>query len=340
MLSNSGHDSRGRYSGDIAGDQGGEWSLVNWYNYSYGGWDYILRHPSPTVRYYIKEFAIQAAQNDNIGYDQSERYTFWTQLAASGYHPMNIQVPCEADCSAGVLAIVKAVGYVLGNPALQNVSIYGYTGNERAILTSAGFVALSDSKYLTSDAYLLAGDILLNEANHTCICVTDGSMAESSEAPAMDEKNFYFKTQTLGFGATGLDVWRGQMLLKSRGFYEGKIDQSFGPLTQKAVIDFQTAAGLPTTGQMDDAFWATILGLEKLNGYWVVNPTCIGFTANKSVLIGQEFLKASEYYKGALTWTFDEELRQAVIAFQRDSQELTINGMLDKPTLRWIIGED
>lgn len=61
MLSNCGHDSRGQYSGDVAGDQGGEWALVNWYNYPYGGWNYILRHPSSAVRYYIKEFAIQAA---------------------------------------------------------------------------------------------------------------------------------------------------------------------------------------------------------------------------------------------------------------------------------------
>ena len=339
MLSNSGHDSRGRYSGDIAGDQGGEWSLIPWYNYGDGGWDYVLRHPSPTIRYYIKEFAVQAANNNNIGYDQSERYSFWHQLAASGYYPMNIKVPCEADCSAGVLAIVKAVGYVTGTPALQNVSIYGYTGNERAILTAAGFVALSDRKYLTSDAYLLAGDILLNEINHTCICVTDGSMAETSEKPAIDDSNFYFRTSTVGFGSVGLDVWRGQMLLKSRGFYKGEIDQSFGPKTKEAVIEFQSVAKLPRTGEMDDAFWATMFGLEKLNGYWVVNPTCIGFTANKSVLIGQEFLKASGYYKGSLTWSFDEELRQAVIKFQKAAKKLTVNGKLDKPTLKWMIGE-
>lgn len=93
---------------------------------------------------------------------------------------MNITVPCEADCSSGVLAIVKAVGYVIGDAALQSVNQTGYTGNERAILTAAGFQVFSEPKYLISDNYLCAGDILLNEENHTCICVTDGIYAESS----------------------------------------------------------------------------------------------------------------------------------------------------------------
>ena len=180
MLSNCGHDSRGQYSGDVAGDQGGEWTLIPWYNYPYGGWNYVLRHPSQAVRYYIKEFAIQAAQNDNIGYDQSNRNSFWEQLTVSGYYPMNIKVPCEADCSSGVLAIVKAVGYVVGDNALKNVSQYGYTGNERAILSAAGFEVLNGSAYLTSDNYLYAGDILLNEENHTCICVTNGAYVQDS----------------------------------------------------------------------------------------------------------------------------------------------------------------
>ena len=46
----------------------------------------------------------------------------------------------------------------------------------------AGFEILTDSKYLTSDVYLLAGDILLNDVYHTAINLTNGSKAESSDA--------------------------------------------------------------------------------------------------------------------------------------------------------------
>lgn len=65
---------------------------------------------------------------------------------------------------------------------MKNVSIYLYTGNMRAGLKAAGFEVLTDSKYLTSDAYLLAGDILLNDGAHTATNLTDG--AKSSGAGA------------------------------------------------------------------------------------------------------------------------------------------------------------
>lgn len=65
---------------------------------------------------------------------------------------------------------------------MKNVSIYLYTGNMRAGLKAAGFEVLTDSKYLTSDAYLLEGDILLNDNAHVATNLTDG--AKSSGAGA------------------------------------------------------------------------------------------------------------------------------------------------------------
>ena len=47
---------------------------------------------------------------------------------------------------------------------------------------AAGFEVLTENKYLTSDAYLLAGDILLNDGAHTATNLTDG--AKSSGAGA------------------------------------------------------------------------------------------------------------------------------------------------------------
>jgi len=341
MLSNCGHDEYGRYSGGAAGDQSGtEWYICDWYDYPYGGWNYVLRHPDPTVRHYISEFGIQAAHNDFIGYDQCERYTFWQQLAASGYFPMHISSPCEADCSSGVLSMVKAVGYILGRLELQNVSIYGWTGNEREILEAAGFITLTDPVYLTSGDYLLGGDILLNKKNHTCVCVSDGSKAVD---PSYDDC-FLFRTKSAGKGDEGIDVWRGQMILRSRGIYGGKVDSFFGDKTEASVLEFQKLAGIRQTKRLDLDTWATLVGLPSIDGYWVASPCCIGFVANKTVLLGQEFLKASEYYNGPLTWTFDENLRQAVIEFQKAATQVTdtieVNGKLDKPTLRWMIGEE
>lgn len=185
MLSNCGHDEHGAcYSGGQAGDQtGSEWEIRSWYRYSGNGWTHVFRHPNPKVREEIAKLAERAAKNDKIGYDQGERWTFWNQLKVSNYDPAQITVACETDCSAGTLSICKAVGYRLNIAALKNINQNGYTGNQRAILKAAGFEVLSSNKYLTSDKYLLRGDILLAEYHHTCINLTDGSSVRTSFSP-------------------------------------------------------------------------------------------------------------------------------------------------------------
>ena len=167
MISNCGHDERGKYTGGQAGDQTGqEWAVIPWYNRP---WNVVLRHNDWKVREKIAELAKKAAENNHIGYDQGDRYTFWEDLKAVGYDPSKITRYCETDCSAGVAAIVKAVGYLLNVENLKNVSIYCYTGNLKAALKKAGFEVLNDQKYLTSDKYLLPGDVLLYEGHHTAI---------------------------------------------------------------------------------------------------------------------------------------------------------------------------
>lgn len=181
MISNCGRDENNKYRGGQAGDQtGGEWAVIKWYNRP---WKCILRHPDAKVRKIIAEMAKAAAQNNKIGYDQNERYTFWQCLKASGYDPAKITVACEADCSSGVAAIVKAAGYRLEIKKLKNISIYCYTGNLRAALKEAGFEVLTDSKYLSGDTYLMEGDILLNDSCHTAINITTGVKAAETEAP-------------------------------------------------------------------------------------------------------------------------------------------------------------
>lgn len=181
-IANSGHDENGRYSGGKAGDQtGSEWEVRSWYNRP---WDCVARFDK-AVGEDIAKLARNAADNDKIGYDQSQRTTFWNQLKnAKDYDPKNITKACEADCSAGVAAIVKAVGYRKGLAKLKAVSTDLYTGNEKSILKTAGAKILADSKYLTSDAYLLPGDILINERSHTAINLTKGSKAGGAKKPA------------------------------------------------------------------------------------------------------------------------------------------------------------
>ena len=174
-ISNCGHDENNKYRGGEAGDQkGNEWEVIDWYNRP---WKCVLRYPDAKVRKMIADMARAAAENDLIGYDQSQRYTFWEHLKASSYDPAKITVACEADCSSGVAAIVKGVGYRLEIQKLKDLSIYLYTGNLRAGLKAVGFEVLTESRYLTSDKYLLEGDIILNDSAHVATNLTNGSKA-------------------------------------------------------------------------------------------------------------------------------------------------------------------
>ena len=140
-----------------------------------------------TVRELIAQLGEEAAHNDLIGYDQAERWSFWKQLQAAGYRPAKITTPCEADCSAGVISIVRAAGELLGVNNLKHLSAT-YTGNMRTGFRTAGFQVLTASKYLTSDKYLRRGDILLNDAHHTAINLTNGT-AVVPITPAALEKS-------------------------------------------------------------------------------------------------------------------------------------------------------
>jgi uncharacterized protein YraI len=172
-ISNSGSDENGRYHGGAAGDQtGGEWCLRPWYSRP---WSCVLRYEKDArVGQKLAELGCAAALNDKIGYDQYQRDTYWSQLKAAGYDPSKITAACESDCSAGVIANTRAVGNLLGIPALANVNAT-YTGNMRSGFRAAGFTVLVDAKYTQGCSYLLPGDILLYDAAHTATNITVGS---------------------------------------------------------------------------------------------------------------------------------------------------------------------
>ena len=173
MIANSGHDENGKYWGGKAGDQTGtEWQIREWYSRP---WTHVFRYPVKEVRNQIATLAEAAARNDKAGYDQWQRTTFWAQLEASGYRPENIKTACEADCSAGVAAIVKATGFLMNIDELKAVSPDMYTGNAIRILTDAGFSMYTDKAFLESDQYALRGDIYMAKGHHMCINLTDGS---------------------------------------------------------------------------------------------------------------------------------------------------------------------
>ena len=255
LISNSGSDERGKSSGGKAGDQTGkEWKLISWYS---SPWFCVLRYPDTKVADLIADMARKAALNDNIGYDQNQRTTFWRELEKVGYEPDKIVTPCEADCSAGVTAIIKGAGYRTYKHALMELPETLYTGNLRQYLVNAGFQCLTDSKYLTSDAYLLPGDVLLHDNKHTAINLDRGSKAGGGSTVDIP-------MTVLRKGSKDPEVKTLQRLLNAMGYRDenGKelvVDQSFGKKVEYCVKSFQSKNGLEADGVVGRATWTKVL---------------------------------------------------------------------------------
>ena len=238
FISNSGSDENGRATGGKAGDQTQkEWTIRGWYNRP---WDCVLRHPDTNVARKISELAIKAARNDKIGYNQNNRNSYWLLLRSAGYDPAKITTPCDADCSAGVIANVKAVGYLLGITKLQNIWAT-YTGNMRQAFYEAGFQILSGNKFLTSPDYLLPGDILLNDVHHTATCVSTGIYAKKTTESTTPTTTPTTSTATQSQSTSG--KWIGivnKNNAKARTWAGKKYDQvSFSPLKKGTKIEIQ-----------------------------------------------------------------------------------------------------
>lgn len=251
-ISNSGSDENGNYKNGKAGDQTGrEWYIRDWYNYP---WNCVLRHPLAEVRACLATQAVKAAENDNVGYDQLQRDDYGIELAKADYDPSKITRPVESDCSAGVIANTKSTGHILGIPELQHLSAT-YTGNMRAAYKAAGFYVLTESKYLKHSDYLLAGDILLNDAHHTCTVITNGAKASGTVTLPLVKR-----------GSTGAAVEDLQEKLNAASYRNKKtldVDGEFGPLTQSQVIHFQMDRGLDPDGEVGPITWAALIEATK-----------------------------------------------------------------------------
>lgn len=327
MISNSGHDERGKYSGGKAGDQtGGEWAIIPWYNRP---WNCVIRFPDANVRERIASNAEKAANNNNIGYDQGERWTYWDNLKKVNYDPAAIKTPCESDCSAGVLSNVKAAGYQLNNAALKNVNQNGYTGNMKDILKAAGATILTASKYLTSDKYLLRGDILLYEGHHTATNLTNGSLSGASNTSSSTSKpsSGSSKSSNVLNGQKWINSNYGTLIKK----YHGVLLNADGQYGSKS-----RAAALCVWKDLVNRKYGKILNRSNTT----FGSSCK--EAAKKALVKlkdsgtfpylvQFILSAKGYYTGSMNANYDGTTKKAVIKFQNDNN-LSADGVVGANT--------
>lgn len=313
LISNSGHDENGRYSGGRAGDQTGtEWALIPWYSRP---WKCVLRHPNSAVRAKIAELGVKAAKNDLIGYDQGQRDTYWQHLKVSNYDPSQITIACEADCSAGVIANVKAVGHLLRIDALKNLKAT-YTGDMRSAFKVAGFNVLTDKKYLNGPDYLLAGDILLNDGLHTATNIADGAeMGGNANANIGSGRN------NVADGQRWLNSNYGDKILKCCGA-KLRVDGEYGTKSRWAALAvWKDLMNRKYSTKLDPANKNFYNSCKKV----APNATVSRGTQGTFTFLVQFILAAKGFYFGSMDALCGDGLTAAIKSYQK-SKGLTVDG--------------
>lgn len=167
IIGSARHDEHGNcYSGGKAGDQTGqEVSMQKFYVHK-KGWR-ILRAKSADIANKLAKAMIDACNNKNIGYDQSERYGVIK-------HGVHSKVKTECDCSSLVRAcIIYASGKDVGD---------FNTSNERSVILKSGLFKDVGS-YKQGDT-LYNGDILVTRTKgHTVIVVSGAKKSKGKYYP-------------------------------------------------------------------------------------------------------------------------------------------------------------
>ena len=221
-------DERGKISNGAAGDQtGDEVSYQTWYLHS-KGW-VVLRAKDPAIRNKIGYAMKAACDNNNIGYDQSNRLGLYESVKNCGFDPAKCAVSTETDCSALVRVCVC---YASG----KNIPNFN-TASELSVLKATGlFDVYTDDAHCKSSSNLLLGDILVTKTQgHTVVVISSTNTDTNSD-------NGYLKR-----GSKGDRVKELQTKLNKLG-YNLVVDGSFGPATDNAVKDFQKKYGLAVDG--------------------------------------------------------------------------------------------
>ena len=175
LIGHASIDENGKAAGGKAGDSTKkEVCTIGWYN---GSWHTVLRPKNSTIAEKSAKACEAACANDNIGYDQYQRNTLYTQAKAANFDLSKIKTTCECDCSSlmHVCAIAGGAKLTYGSNGVTTSTMV------HVFLASGDYERLTDSKYLTSDKYLKRGDVLV-KTGHTVMNLTNGSGAGSSSS--------------------------------------------------------------------------------------------------------------------------------------------------------------
>lgn len=236
-------DENGKVNGGKAGDSTGqEVCIRQWYSKP---WQYYLECTDTNIANTAAVYMEQICNNNNVGYDQSQRLTLYNQLKT--HKNVSKLTPCECDCSSLVACCYIMAGLNL-NPACT-------TRNLRSALLSTGkFTAYSDPDHITSDKHAKRGGIFLKEGSHVVMALENGTSVISPGNAITNPQ-------------TAIDV----------SSYQGNIDwkrvKQFG-------INYAILRGVIKNGSLDSTFEKNYTGALQ-NGIKIIGVYQFSYALNE-----------------------------------------------------------
>jgi hypothetical protein len=215
----------------------------------------MLRYKDATIAAKASEIGVKLANSNLVGYDQGQRNTLYAELKKNNFDVdkyIKSGVKTETDCSAFQYAI-----YCCLIPAMRQDGNAPTTSTMKSFFTKYGFTAYTDSKYLTSDSYLLKGDVLVAEGKHTVQNITTGlKISTYTQTQFIKDVQTILGMTSNGKATTALlnktitvsrtinnkhDIVKPiQKYLNLLGYSCGEVDGSFGAKTEAALKQYQS----------------------------------------------------------------------------------------------------
>lgn len=173
-------DENGKASGGKSGDQTGREVMVHEYkNYPWNGVLRLQQGKLTKAEYYralnrLMRTAVTIANNDNVGYDQSNRTSLYTYMQKRGWKMRYCSkiTSCECDCSE-LMAVVANVALKPIKAIDGTIPSTAYTGNMVELFTDlkgkAKWMWIDSGINFATGNGLKRGDVLLNTSHHTAL---------------------------------------------------------------------------------------------------------------------------------------------------------------------------
>lgn len=174
-----------------------EVTITGWTNTK---WTEIYRPKNDAHAETIAQKAVDAANNDHIGYSQYSRYSLFNAVCNNGYDIRGLEKDVNCDCSSLVMTCCRAAGITVPKGM--------YTGSEDTDLMKTGCFMRFRTPSMLAGEGLRRGDIL-RKLGHTAIVITGSDPAElfyklegaKSYNPALAKKYLTTTTCYLRAGA-------------------------------------------------------------------------------------------------------------------------------------------